>query len=525
MMVIIPQRQASKVNQHRVWLVGGVTVAVMIVLFLVLYSPVRVALFGKAVVNGERCTVNSDCLSSFCWNNLCTDAPAGVKLPACASNGVYCGSNYQCVDPFTDGNNCGSCEVVCTVSQECAGGICRNLCGNGVLNAGEQCDDGNAISGDGCSASCTLEEICSDRIDNDGDGFIDCKDADCDLHSACQERTAALCYDSADNDNDALIDCADDSCDGVTVDSTRGFVCQFGKEVACTDAFDNDNDGYADCRDADCNSDPACSVEDTSKECSNGIDDDRDGLTDCADSSCNGVEVFPGKFCEYGRELTCADGFNNDGVKDGIDCKDPDCEGKPGSGGLCSAVEICTDGFDNNADGYLDCADSACTTSAACLCGNGLVDAGEGCDDGGMCTNLNNKCNNFNFNSVCAYGGTIGKCLPQSGDGCSASCLVESGYSCTIDSFSKMSVCTLIIDTDGDGVPDSSDVCPAKGTAGMIDSNGCWYGDGDTSGCLSLIEYNDLKINFKSGLISSLTLINYNDMKINFKSSVGGLAC
>ncbi len=31
------------------------------------------------------------------------------------------------------------------------------LCGNGSLDPGEQCDDGNTVSGDGCSASCTIE--------------------------------------------------------------------------------------------------------------------------------------------------------------------------------------------------------------------------------------------------------------------------------------------------------------------------------------------------------------------------------
>src|SRR5262249_36756068 len=30
-------------------------------------------------------------------------------------------------------------------------------CGNGVIDPGEQCDDFNAASGDGCSASCQLE--------------------------------------------------------------------------------------------------------------------------------------------------------------------------------------------------------------------------------------------------------------------------------------------------------------------------------------------------------------------------------
>ncbi|MEE8544066.1 MAG: DUF4215 domain-containing protein [Gammaproteobacteria bacterium] len=33
------------------------------------------------------------------------------------------------------------------------------LCGEGLTNtlAGEQCDDGNNVNGDGCSASCGIE--------------------------------------------------------------------------------------------------------------------------------------------------------------------------------------------------------------------------------------------------------------------------------------------------------------------------------------------------------------------------------
>jgi cysteine-rich repeat protein len=31
------------------------------------------------------------------------------------------------------------------------------VCGNGKLEAGEACDDGNLVSGDGCSKTCTIE--------------------------------------------------------------------------------------------------------------------------------------------------------------------------------------------------------------------------------------------------------------------------------------------------------------------------------------------------------------------------------
>jgi len=33
-------------------------------------------------------------------------------------------------------------------------------CGNGTIDEDEQCDDGNIVSGDGCSAACLIEEIC-----------------------------------------------------------------------------------------------------------------------------------------------------------------------------------------------------------------------------------------------------------------------------------------------------------------------------------------------------------------------------
>ena len=33
----------------------------------------------------------------------------------------------------------------------------KAVCGDGLLGSGELCDDGNALSGDGCSALCALE--------------------------------------------------------------------------------------------------------------------------------------------------------------------------------------------------------------------------------------------------------------------------------------------------------------------------------------------------------------------------------
>lgn len=44
-------------------------------------------------------------------------------------------------------------------------------CGDGIVDAGESCDDGNAISYDGCSATCTLETIKTTEATNVIGGF------------------------------------------------------------------------------------------------------------------------------------------------------------------------------------------------------------------------------------------------------------------------------------------------------------------------------------------------------------------
>ena len=56
-----------------------------------------------------------------------------------------------------------------TVDDLCIVGtplIATAVCGDGIIEAGEQCDDGNTVSGDGCSSTCQLEGI--DHMDPGG---------------------------------------------------------------------------------------------------------------------------------------------------------------------------------------------------------------------------------------------------------------------------------------------------------------------------------------------------------------------
>jgi cysteine-rich repeat protein len=46
-----------------------------------------------------------------------------------------------------------------TAQEQCGGAEQPEcICGDGVLDIGEQCDDGNLVNGDGCSALCEIEK-------------------------------------------------------------------------------------------------------------------------------------------------------------------------------------------------------------------------------------------------------------------------------------------------------------------------------------------------------------------------------
>lgn len=53
-------------------------------------------------------------------------------------------------------------------------------------------------------------EDCGNGVDDDGDGRVDCEDADCATARVCQEG----CDDGFDDDGDGLVDCDDDDCWG-----------------------------------------------------------------------------------------------------------------------------------------------------------------------------------------------------------------------------------------------------------------------------------------------------------------------
>lgn len=67
---------------------------------------------------------------------------------------------YPCLGRGACGIGVGG-DAACVCVDGYAGDLCdtpRNVCGDGVVNSNEQCDDGNALIGDGCDDACVVEE-------------------------------------------------------------------------------------------------------------------------------------------------------------------------------------------------------------------------------------------------------------------------------------------------------------------------------------------------------------------------------
>jgi cysteine-rich repeat protein len=65
------------------------------------------------------------------------------------------------------------------------------MCGNGILESGEACDDGNLVAGDGCDPNCNWEATCGNGIVEPGE---DCDDGNLvsgdDCSSSCDDESA-----------------------------------------------------------------------------------------------------------------------------------------------------------------------------------------------------------------------------------------------------------------------------------------------------------------------------------------------
>ena len=319
-------------------------------------------------------------------------------------------------------------------------------CGDGVLDAGEQCDDGNRTACDGCSSTCQLER-CGDGdvCPGTGEQCDDGNTTSCDGCSAsCQLESCGdgiVCPSEGEQ-------CDPPQCGVCTSTCQAGPTCGDGHlDVACGEQCDDGNTTSCD----GCS--PSCHVE----GCGDG--EVCPGLGEQCDPP-SGPAACPS--CTS----TCQDGPRcGDGVLDaacGEQCDDGNatpCDGctgchvdSCGDGTTCpSEGEACDDGNATPCDGCTACQTDRCGDGTTCLtegeqCDDGNVDPCDGCSptcqtdrcgDGTTCPAEGEQCDDGNVDAcdgcspTCAFdvcGDTIlctnegEQCDPPDGATCDDSC-------------------------------------------------------------------------------------------------------
>ncbi len=185
------------------------------------------------------------------------------------------------------------------------------VCGNGIVEEDEFCDDGNAVNSDDCLDDCT-PATCGDGYVQDG--VEDCDDENMNPHDAClNDCTFNVCGDGIINDG---VEICDDSnslnTDGCLNDCTPwscgdGFVNE--DKESCDDGI---NSGlYGSCS-SDCSTAmPACGDgiidEDWGENCDGNIDLENvicDPVT-CRLDFVNVNQLFCRGFCTWDIEYGC----------------------------------------------------------------------------------------------------------------------------------------------------------------------------------------------------------------------------
>ena len=198
-------------------------------------------------------------------------------------------------------------------------------CPNGVVDIGEECDDGNSVDGDGCTGSC-IDEFCGDGVINDGGA------------EACDDGAG-----NSDVDPDACrTDCSLPSCGDGVIDSGE----------ACDDGGVDTADCDSDCTAVQCGDGHVNSV--AGEECDDANASNTDAcLNDCSDAS-------------------CGDGFVHSGVEDcdGTECCDGSCAFEAAATPCTGPTGPCV----------------APTCDGAGTCQPTPANEGTSCDDGDECS-------------------------------------------------------------------------------------------------------------------------------------------
>ncbi len=322
------------------------------------------AVCGNGVLEtGEACDGtefgSATCLTEgFTGGNLACTATCTLDTSACTTAQPQCETPADC--DATQCQTCrdGACVSTCTGSQTCEGGVCTDPtpanCGNGVIDANEQCD-GNELGGQTCESQ------------GFAGGTLGCT-------AACKFDTSACTEPSADCGNGVLD--AGEQCDGAELGGqtckTQGFD---DGELACTAACRFDTSACTAAAKAGvgepCTRDSECESDFCLTEVLQGFPGGYCVAPCNGDGSCddpNGICV------DVGRQYLCLGSC----TPGGTDCRDAySCEDLGDGAGACWPActdnAQCPDTGTCNERGFCE---TRCTTDADC--GGGFYCGAEG---------------------------------------------------------------------------------------------------------------------------------------------------
>jgi hypothetical protein len=126
-----------------------------------------------------------DGLCDSAYGETCFNCPADCPVCACITS-EDCPAGYVCDD--------GHCRPGCTTDTDCHTEL---VCVGGV-----------------CVGDASV--LCSNGVDDDMDGYVDCDDSDCSTNGCVPfclpEHDQSRCTDGLDNDMDGKTDCEDEQC-------------------------------------------------------------------------------------------------------------------------------------------------------------------------------------------------------------------------------------------------------------------------------------------------------------------------
>ena len=298
-------------------------------------------------------------------------------------NTLVCGDGrLDAGEVCDDGNfaNGDSCTIACSLA-ECGNGIvepgeecddgnptngdgcsntcARQACGNGTLEAGEECDDGNLVNGDGCSPNCWIQD-CGNAIVESGE---ECEDGNLADGDGC----SPLCMFECGNLTGTWESYWSTTIRWNLVDDGAGGLSGSGYLTNSPGGLGGPLSGTR--------SGTTLSLFWT-------INGGGFTLTGTVDA-CGSINLQPFGVTYRLNTLVCGDGRLDAGevCDDGnfangdsctIACSLAEC-----GNGIVEPGEECDDGNPTNGDGCSN-------TCARQACGNGTLEAGEECDDGNL---------------------------------------------------------------------------------------------------------------------------------------------